>query len=196
MSATISTYNNFIKSAYTNDFQSYTAGIALAGQGIWLAEAAGINVNDNAGNKRIYSISNGAKNASYISGSFNNNQWASVKIDSINTKWIGAAVRCSADNFYGLYVNSTSITIFKVIATVFTLINSVSTTINDNDIIKLSVNGSTLNALVNNSPVSGFGDISGNFTDSSLSSGNPGVCGYAFDSNFSYADNFECTAPS
>jgi len=131
-----------------------------------------------------------------VSGTYNNDQYAQIKYKQLGTAMIGVAVRCSSNNFYAVQGPDSggNIYLFKCIAGVSTDIDyAPSVTVNVDDVLKLSVSGTTLTVTLNGSPIAGMGDVNGQVTDSSISSGNPGVAGYYIASTLAYGDDFECT---
>lgn len=179
---------------YTDNFESYSVG-NLAGQGSWVAVQGNIAVADVSSNKVVAPVQWNDV-AAMVSGTYNNDQYAQIKYTGFGTSMIGVAVRCSASNFYAVQGpdSSGSIYLFKCINGVSTDIDyAPNVTVSVNDVLKLSVSGTTLTVTLNGSPIAGMGNASGQVTDSSISSGNPGIAGYYIESTLSYGDDFECT---
>jgi len=187
--------------AYTDDFQGYSAG-NLAGQGNWnLHSFSSPQLIDVGGNIMVTGQPTNLYNDSVaiISGTFPTDQYAKITISEITyTKYalVGVIVRASTNNYYGLYVRGVEIIFGKNVADTWTNLGSLTTTVNVGDVFYLGVVGSTITVLRNGSPISGIGDVNGQLTDTSLTSGNPGIVTYFdFVEENTKGDNFECTSP-
>jgi hypothetical protein len=204
MSVTLATIMKYIKpsSNYTDNFQAYSTG-NLNNQGNWKQCQNNILVSDTAGDKRIDGA-DAVESCSYIDGTYPNDQFAQVTIDAIgasNQSFTGPAVRCNAGgNRYQVYLSTGSIYVDKVVSSIQTTLDSVTTGFSPSagDVLRIEVVSNVLRILLNGSPITNLGDGSGYITDgaSSIASGKPGVCAYGHSTIHTYADDFSCTSPS
>lgn len=89
----------------------------------------------------------------------------------------GPAVRCQGSgtsNFYGFYVAGNASYLFSNSGLVWTQLGSPGSPVSLNDVLKLTVSGTTLTPNVNGSTTG----TPGAQTDATFSNGAPGVCGY------------------
>jgi len=115
--------------------------------------------------------------AHWNADTFANNQYAQVTVKAISGDTpMGPAVRChaSANTYYGFYGDSTASYLFKVVSGSWTQIGSNGSAVAVNDVLKLTVSGTTLTPTKNGSTTG----TPGAQTDSSISSGYAGICGY------------------
>jgi hypothetical protein len=109
---------------------------------------------------------------------FNDNQYAFITATLLTSSlYIGAAVRCSnsAETYYGYYMDTSNRYFFKMVAGTFTdLVTPVTGASNTApDDLRIEANGTTITAKLN-----GVTDGSFSTTDSSISSGYGGLCGW------------------
>jgi hypothetical protein len=198
-------------STFSDDFQSYSDG-DLAGQGPWvscLSTSGSIFnvVSDLTPNKTINSW-DGVNTIYRLNTNWNNDQSAQITIASIlDAAFIryGVAVRCSGSDATSkgyFYTACGSVWaahkyLYKVINGALTILASSSTEYNgvDGDTYKIVVSGTSIKCYLNGVLDATMGNGSngctgtgGDYVDSSISSGTPGV--YARDSGFAYCDSF------
>lgn len=117
----------------------------------------------------------GGYNYTYWSGSgtFATNQYAQVKVVAGNTsEWLGVSVRGSSGNMYYVMCSIGSGAEFgKIVSNTQTIFSSAGASVSANDVIKITVSGTTVTWYIN-------GVQQEQVTDSSLSSGVGGLCGY------------------
>jgi len=123
-------------------------------------------------------VSNGGEGGvRWNADTFNNDQYASIKLSAVTVSNLrGPAVRCSSSavTYYGFYADNNEHYLFKMVAGTWTQIGSTDTTNGAvNDVLRLEVSGTTLTPKRNGSTWS-----QGAKTDSSISSGYGGMCGY------------------
>lgn len=119
--------------------------------------------------------------------SFNNDQYAKVTlIAELATPAVGPAVRCAGAGvatYYGLYNVTGGIYMFKMVAGTWTQLGTTIASAAVNDVLKLSVSGTTLTYNLN-------GVDRTTRTDSAIASGKAGVCGFD-DNTGARMDNWE-----
>lgn len=135
------------------------------------------------------------------SGSFTDDQWASLEL--VNLDWqttdyaIGVICRASSDqdnlrDYYGARVCSDSAgpnyttQLFKIVNGTATTLHSASVAWTAGDLIELEVEGSELRVCKNGTPLGG----SFTQTDTSLTTGLPGVCGSGDANTVATGDNW------
>lgn len=106
--------------------------------------------------------------------SFNANQFAQATITTVSSNaFIGPAVRVSAGgNYYGFYGDNASRYLISVVGGTWTSLATLGTGFANNDVVRLEVEGTTLRAYINDV-------LWTSVTDSSLSSGSPGLTSWA-----------------
>jgi hypothetical protein len=128
-------------------------------------------------------------NACFTGTTFNANQYAQVTITSVpaSADALGVAVRMSnsAETFYGFYCTNNIWYLFKLVAGTETTILQGTHTPAINDVLYLNVIGTTLTASIN-------GTVVATTTDSSISSGYPGITGFKTFNSSNSIDNFVC----
>lgn len=115
--------------------------------------------------------------AHWSSDSFNDDQYSKGVIVGTGSSWIGVSVRvaASAVTDYSWYVADADTNyLSKQVAGTYTEIASDGTGVDAGDVIQLSITGTTLSPKKNSSSTGTPGD----HTDSSISSGYAGICGY------------------
>jgi hypothetical protein len=114
--------------------------------------------------------------AHWNADTFDANQYAQVSITSVDSSYIGVAVRChaSAATGYGLYAGVTESYLYKIVSGTWTQIGSAGGAWSNSDVLRLEVSGTTLTPKRNGSTYSTIGAQ----TDSSISSGYAGLSGY------------------
>lgn len=184
MSAIITTILNYIKAItqYTDNFQAYTVG-SLGGQGLWEPGLNSVAVEDVTGNKMAApGRTLNTDSCVFVNQAFSNNQWAQIVIKKGLANCIGVALRCNNGQYYAAYASPTAVYVGRVMASTWVDLDHASTTINDNDVLYMSVIGTTLKILVNGSPISTLGNVSGEITDANISSGAIGISAW-YDNN-------------
>lgn len=118
----------------------------------------------------------------YYQGTFADDQYAQgtlVQIGSDNM-FMGVAVRVSAlGNAYTFYADTNSWVLAKLVGGSYTELDLDFVTINTNDVLYIEASGTTVTAKINGVTVS-------TVTDSSITSGNPGVTGNGSASSGTY----------
>ena len=107
--------------------------------------------------------------------SFSANQYAQLTINTPPTagRSIGPAVRCAsgAETFYGIFLSSGVIEIFKMVAGTNTTLVSTAWTTNPGDVLMLSASSTTITAFVNGVQVL-------TVVDAAIAAGSPGIGGF------------------
>lgn len=174
----------------TDDFESYTAGGTnpIHGQSDdWTAIVGAIYVWQETGTKIVYnSIS--TESSALRSESFSNNHSAKAEIFDASTSLAGVICRGNSNTYYVYYGTTSARYIAKVISGTETDLHALTTEgFADGDVIELRVNGTTLSCYLNGALDTEL-VAGGSFTDSSISSGKPGIFFYG---NTSAMDDFE-----
>lgn len=141
------------------------------------------------------------------SGTFTNDHYSSIVVNGLSflssDYRIGVIVRASTDtngarDFYGFEVAADSggptytATLYKIVNGTYTALNSAAITIANGDRLELEAEGTTLRGCKNGTPLGG----SWTQTDSSLSTGKPGVAGSGTSINGDNWDGGSLTASS
>lgn len=116
------------------------------------------------------------------SGSFANDQYAEGKIAQVGSdqQFLGVCVRASLGNAYGFVVDGDQYYLWRLVNFGgYTTLAQGSVTISAGDIVRLEASGTTLTAKKNGSTVT-------TITDSTFSSGAPGVAGFSFTTSGTY----------
>lgn len=121
---------------------------------------------------------------------FNNNQYSQIVISAVVAAYRGPACRVasgtSTETGYGFYGSNNNTYLFKIVTATWTQLGSTTAAVALNDVMKLTANGTTITPNKNGSTTG----TPGAQTDSSISSGYGGMCGYSTD-NTTRADNYE-----
>jgi hypothetical protein len=120
-------------------------------------------------------------------GTFTDDQYAQVKLTAlVSQSRVGVGVRANnAGSGYLLYVASGDYYLVKLVSGAFTILRYGANSFSVNDIIRLEVSGTGLTCKQN-------GTSFWTETDSALTSGNPGICGWGPSATvFSAADDWE-----
>jgi len=159
---------------YTDAFTSTTEE-ALGGS--WANLTGAVRKASN----RAIPLANG-DNQSYYNDAFGDDQIVSVKVYGLTAaKYAGPSVRCSAAggrNQYWAFATSSAVGLQKFVNGSYTDLGSTSATVADGDTIELRVTGSSLQVYHNTALVTGLGS-SGTVTDSTLTTGKPGLGFYS-----------------
>lgn len=163
----------------TDNFDSYANGSFLSAAANWVSELNDmiIQASESDGGFSPY---DSAEISVYCIGTFNDNQYSQFVFEYVQTgMYIGVSVRNSgagAQSYYGWYTGKTKSYLFKVINGTYIQFDE-GTVWTNLDTVKLEIIGNELRCYRN-----GELDISimgtGKYTDNSLTSGNPGVCGF------------------
>lgn len=177
----------------TNDVFTETSNTALTSH-----TAGGITWVNNNGTHQVIATSDtvrgnssGTENCAHDStNTYNDNQYAQVKLAARSSNPIGPAVRChaSANTYYGFYLDSTASYLFKVVSGTWTQIGSNGSAGTDGNYYRLEVNGTTLTPKYSTDGTTWNTWTSiGAQTDNSIASGYAGICSYGISGE---ADNF------
>lgn len=164
----------------TEDFQDYNTGTIL-GQKDWVTcYGTSPNITDFSGDKRVTPASGGescARKSTTISG----NHFAQIKLESIDTLYLGVAVRCQGSgataDYYAYYSSSGERYLGRVINGAWVNLGSAIGAISIGDVFRLEIHGNTIKAYRNgviDSALSGGGI----YTDDNITGGTPGIAGY------------------
>jgi len=171
--------------------ESFTAsnGTAITGVGssIWTYANGGTDQLFVTSNEIRHKINTNLTTIALRAGTFTDNQYAQIKLAkvSVSQSRIGVAVRTSAGNGYFFYADGGEYFFGKMASYSQTLLRIAGRTFNVNDILRLEVEGTTLRLIQNSSTF-------WTATDSTLSSGNPGVSGNGLNAtDFNAADDWE-----
>lgn len=122
----------------------------------------------------------------WTADTFDNDQYAEgtlLTVGSVNA--IGPAVRMSeTDNYYGYYAYSTDRWLFKYVGASWTQLGSTGGGVSNSDTVRLEAEGTTITPIYNGSTDTSIGAQ----TDSALSSGDAGLCGWGDFPNTSLDD--------
>ncbi|MFA5151448.1 MAG: hypothetical protein WC554_02695 [Clostridia bacterium] len=183
---------------YTDDFSTYKEG-DLAGQGDWVTCLNQIIVVAGA---KVQANSSGNDNCVKLDMAFTNDHYAQI----VNVQMaagggtMGVAARCSGSGatatYYVFEYTNTDGYFGKVVNGSYTTLAESTRNGLANDVLKIVVNGTSIKLYLNGSLDTNFGDgqngctgTAGDFTDSSISTGVPGIAGW---SNLTtQGDNFE-----
>jgi hypothetical protein len=155
----------------TDDFTD-SDGVQIASHGDWTVNDGDFDIQSNALAPDDY----GRCCAYWNADAFDANQYAEATIIALSDEYIGVAVRmhASAVTYYGISGNDTDKEIFKRINGAYTAIAVSGNQWSANDVIRLEVNATTLTPMLNGETDTDLGIQ----TDSAISSGSAGVCGY------------------
>lgn len=153
----------------------------------------------NSGNFQARAAGNVSANASAECGAFWNadafggNHYAFITRVAVGAEWLGPGTRhagAGTASYYGFYSNGTGSEtfVFKMVSGTWTQLGSAgSVAINTNDILRLESSGTVHTPLVNGALYSSIGAQ----TDSSLSGGAGGLCGFGLVTLGNLGDNWE-----
>ena len=158
--------------ATTQSLTSYSAN--------WTISYGGFSVDATA--DAVYPTSAAAESGAYWNAdTFNADQYAQATLSNIVVAdaSIGVAVRCSSGgNYYGLYYTGGAggmVFIFKLVSGTFGDLGYATVGAwSVGDVLRLEISGTTLTPKRNGTVISAIGAK----TDTSLSSGSAGICGY------------------
>lgn len=147
----------------------------------WTLNAGALAVN--AAGDYCYPNSLGAESAAHWNAdTFGADQYAECAITNTNNDCqVGPAVRCAASGatYYGLYwgpnYGTPTVWLFKQVGGAWTELGSAGLSMSAGDTLRLEISGTTLTPLRNGSLITALGTK----TDSSISSGYAGICGYS-----------------
>ena len=166
-------YQDTFTAASNSTLQSYSAN--------WTISAGAFSVD--ATNDAVYPNSAGAECGAFVNSETPSaDQYAQVVLSNIvdANASVGPAVRCAAGgNYYGLYYSRSGggmVFLFKMVGGTWTgIAESIGVGAWANgDVLRLEVSGTTLTPKRNGTLIAALGTK----TDSSLSSGKVGICGY------------------
>jgi len=171
---------------YSDNFDSYTSGANLGGQGNWLTTLNDILVVEAGGtNHTVGPNDAGLVCVSTYNGTFNNNQWAEVTVGAVGagSQCIGVAVRLTGSTTtacgYGYYATNNTQRLWRLTnGTKTNLGTNNFTALNVGDTLKLVITGSTLMCYFNGVLDTVIGSGGGYTTDTTYLTGKAGVCGY------------------
>jgi hypothetical protein len=127
----------------------------------------------------------GENDAFYNALTFSADQYAQAVVTLSTADWVGVCVRASANNSYVFYGSTSDWEITRWVSGVAGVIASGSWTASTGDVLRLEVVGTTLRAFRN-------GVLVSIATDTSLSTGNPGVSFWGTNASFNaFADDWE-----
>jgi hypothetical protein len=175
---------------YTDDFESYTTG-ELGGQGNWINCMGGINVQDISGDNRVTYYNYGVQEVVKRSETYNANQYSQVTLEvALGGTYLGPCLRTlstgETTECYAFIASSDGDAyLIYMYGSAFDIIATASTAVTNNDVLKITVNNNVIKGYINDVEV-----ISA--TDSSISSGVPGIAGsYGYFGRIDYVDNWE-----
>ena len=176
----------------TDDFQGTDGDALTTYSSNWTLNTGDFKIQESGGAGRVTpdEPANEA-GAHWNADSFNNDQYAELTlIASVGPAvFIGPAVRCAASGgtYYGFYVSTAEKYLFKMVSGSFTTLASSSSNIpGANDVLRIEASGTTITPKVNGTTDSDLGAQ----TDSAISSGSAGICGYGSSSG-TRGDDFE-----
>lgn len=187
-------------SIYYDNFDSYTGGNYLVGLGSWVSGMGNMVCwNISAGQNQVGPYSSTAYSAAIYNQVLSNDQYAQIKRTKVTADgYLGIGVRLSGSSttFCGyVFLLKDSATgntrLLKFTNGVAAQLGSAGTTPPSlNDIYKLTIVGNVLTCYKNGSI---FTEVatSGQYTDSTYSSGKAGIAGYG-SYNDTLCDEFEC----
>jgi hypothetical protein len=173
--------------SYSDDFNDYSAGADLDGQGSWVQEYGSITEYSD----RAKGNNDGSYSIYYYNDDVTDNQWAQVDTVICNSPYrIGAAVRVSTDGssdcyfyaatgdarFVGKRVNGTE-----------TILGNTGSTGANQSTMRIEVDGTTITCYYNGSVDTALSG-SGVYTDTDISSGKVGL--YMIDNSYTYVDDW------
>jgi len=186
--------------SYSDDFSAYSTG-DLAGQGDWLTCLNQIIVTATA---RVQANSSGNDNCVKLSLPFSNDHYAQITNVQMAAGGgtMGVAARCSGSGatatYYVFEYTNTNGYFGKVVNGSYTTLAESTRNGLANDVLKIAVEGTSIKLYLNGSLDTTFGSgqngctgNQGSYTDSSISTGVPGIAGW---SNLTtQGDNFEAS---
>ena len=172
------TADEVVANIVTDDFNSYTTATTLHSQTNWnqvganhVFNCTGTTINPNTDTGTEGYILN------YYSGTFNDDQYAELEISGNEATFIGPSVRCSTgENGYHIIVNANSIYVLKMVDGSITSLGDGSPP-DYAGTVKITAVGTTISCYWDDVLMSFLSGGTGVYTDSDLSSGNPGVTG-------------------
>ncbi len=154
----------------------------------WTLNRGNFKINTNA----VYPNSAGDYSSAYWNAtSISNNQFAEITFNAVSTPFLGVGVRLqsgAAINGYILYAEGSNIFLDKMETNNPTRLITGSSGVTTGDVLRLEANGTTLTAKKN-------GVTIGTVTDSTYSSGSPGLAGFG-DGTTTRGDSFNAGAVS
>jgi hypothetical protein len=174
--------------SYSDDFNDYTAGADLDGQGSWAQEYGSIiEYSDRArgNNDGSYSIY-------YYDDDVTDDQWAQADTIINNGAYrIGVAVRVSTDGSSDCYfyaATGDARFVGKVVNGTETILGNTGSTGANQSTMRIEVDGTTITCYYNGSVDTELSNGNGVYTDSDISSGKIGL--YMRDNTYTYVDDW------
>jgi hypothetical protein len=162
--------------SYTDDFNSYSNGASLGGQGNWVTALGTMTTSGT----NVYSNAVG-RNMVYYNATTGNDQYSQVAHNAASSsRFVGAAVRISSasgGSGYFYYYGNGSRVVGKMVNGTWTQIATCSCNITAGQILRIEVQGTTIRCYLNGVLDTNLTGGTGTFTDTSLSTGFSGVCG-------------------
>jgi hypothetical protein len=194
-------FNNEL--SFYDNFESYTSGQNLAGQGSWVACQYNMSVANVSSNNKIKSDDLNHTTCNKINlSTFSPNHRVKATIGTrVADSYIGVAARCNGTTvanaaFYALHTDDNYLYLDKNVDGVNTTIAEYGGVLfNDGDTMELVVCGSSLKCYRNDQIITEMGNAqngatgtAGEYIDTTIDTGVPGIAGY--NNGNSYIDNF------
>lgn len=162
---------------YTDDFNSHTSGIALAGQGYWVVGMNNLDVYDDGGDNVVYGDTASQNNIAIYNQTFANDQYSQVVIQAIGSPYFILGIRLTGNEStldgYCVIGKSGETAFYRMDNGVTTKIGSwdFTTVYSVSDILKLTIVGTNLHFYINGTESVNLPTAS----DANYSSGQAGI---------------------